>query len=131
MIIADANAWIDFWKRPSSQTGEILQVLIRSGRVALIGIVLAELLRGARSERERRRMSDMLDGLPYFEMDRNTWERAGAIAMDLDARGLPIPITDAYIAAVAIEGDHEVLTRDGHFDRVPGLRLYHPEGDKA
>jgi hypothetical protein len=129
MIIADSTAWIDFWRRPSSEAAEILERLLRGRRVALVGIVLSELQRGLRSESERDRANGMLDGLPYIEMTRDLWERAGVIAQELDAQGLSIPITDVCVAAIAIEGNHEVFTRDKHFERVPGLRLYQPEGD--
>ena len=49
--------------------------------------------------------------------------------MELDSTGQRIPVTDALIAAIALEGQHEVFTRDErHFERIPGLRLYQPEG---
>jgi len=132
MIIADADVWIDFWKRPSSKIAVALDGLLEDGQVGLIGVVLAEIQRGFRDERERQRMNAMVEGLPYFEMTRVTWELAGVIAKDLDEKGLSIPITDACVAAVAVDGDHQVFTRDKrHFERVPGLRLYQTEGDPA
>ena len=129
MIIADANIWIDFFKRPNDRLSEVLDALLRERRVALVGIILAELLRGARSERELRVMNHVLDGPDYIEMNRNDWSRAGRISMELDSTGQRIPVTDALIAAIALEGQHEVFTRDKrHFERIPGLRLYQPEG---
>jgi len=129
MIIADANVWIDFFKRPNDRLSEVLAELLRERRIALVGIILAELLRGARSDRELRVMNHVLDGPDYIEMKRNDWARAGRISMELDAAGQRIPVTDALIAAIALEGQHEVLTRDRrHFERIPGLRLYEPEG---
>ncbi len=129
MIIADSDSWIDFWKRPRSATAKTLEGLIRSRQVLLIGVVLAELQRGFRNDGERRQANDMLEGLPYFEMHWDTWENAGAIAQDMDAKGMSCAITDACIAAAAIEGRHELLTRDEHFERIPGLKLYESEGD--
>jgi predicted nucleic acid-binding protein len=129
MIIADANIWIDFFKRPNDRLSEVLDALLRERRVALVGIILAELLRGARSERELGVMNHVLDGPDYIEMNRNDWSRAGRISMELDSTGQRIPVTDALIAAIALEGQHEVFTRDKrHFERIPGLRLYQPEG---
>lgn len=101
-----------------------LEGLIRDRQIILVGIVLAELQRGFRNSRERQRVNDMLAGLAYVEVRRVTWQHAGAIAQEMDAKGLSIPLTDACIAAVALEGDHEILTRDKHFARIPGLRLY-------
>jgi len=35
--------------------------------------------------------------------------------------GRPIPANDAWIAALALQHGLPVLTRDEHFDAVPGL----------
>lgn len=126
MIIADANAWIDFIKEPNAGSGAVLRGLLREDRVALVGIVLAEVLRGLR-RKDGDRIESLLFGIPYLEMTRRVWARAGRIAMDLDASGLPIPMTDVFIAAAALEGGHELFTRDRHFDRIPSLQLYSPE----
>ena len=128
-MIADADAWIDYFERPSSRSGELLEALIRNRRAALVGVVLAELVRGARTGGRRRALHELLSGVPYLEMDRAAWDRAGRIAEGLDRRGTPIPLADVYIAALAIETGHEVLTRDRHFERVPGLRLHKSEVD--
>ncbi len=127
MIIADANIWIDFFKRRNARSSQALDALVREEHVALIGIVLTELLRGARSESQRRLMSHVLDGLPYLEMNRSNWAHAGRISMEMDAMGQRIPVTDALIAAISIGGDHEVFTGDKrHFESIPGLKLYEP-----
>jgi predicted nucleic acid-binding protein len=127
LIIADADMWVDFFGNASSRTGELLHGLIQTRRAALVGVVLAELVRGARDEDQRRTLRQGLGGVPFLEMNRSAWERAGRIAEDLDRRGARIPLADVFIAALAIEGEHEVLTRDKHFERIPGLRLYKPE----
>jgi predicted nucleic acid-binding protein len=105
-----------------------LERLIRNQQIVLVGIVLAELLRGMRNDQDSRRVSDMLRGLTYIEIHRDTWEHAGTIAQEMDAKGMTIPITDACIAAIALENGHEILSRDKHFQRIPALRLYQPEG---
>lgn len=129
MVIADADVWVDYFEKPSSRTGELLDRLIRAGQAALTGVVLAELVRGAQGRARLRALRDIFAGMPYLEMNRGAWERAGRIAEELDRKGTIIPLPDIFIAALAIEGEHELLTRDKHFDRIPGLRLYQPEGD--
>lgn len=37
-------------------------------------------------------------------------------------KGRPIPTNDAWIAALALEHDLPVLSRDSHFDAVDGIR---------
>lgn len=128
MIIADANAWIDFIKRPNFGTGAVVRDLLREERVALTGVVLAEVLRGLRSE-DTPVVQGLMDAVPYLDMDKETWITSGLIAQALDTRGLRIPMTDVFVAAVALTRDHEILTRDKHFERIPGVRLYEPQGD--
>ena len=128
MVIADSNAWIDYFRNLASPTVQTLADLIRTRRVAIVGIVLAEILRGARSEDELADLKVGLRGARYLEMTAPAWERAGLIARTLDLEGKPIPLADMIIAGFALEHDHEVLTRDHHFERIPDLKLYQPKG---
>ena len=129
MVIADTTLWIDYLRNQRSAYGDEMLRLIDDGRVALIGVVLTELLRGLRTHEERQRLEWQLRGATFLEMTKAAWRRAGVLSADLDARGQPIPMTDVFIAALALEDDHELFTRDQHFERIPGLRLYKPEGE--
>jgi predicted nucleic acid-binding protein len=40
---------------------------------------------------------------------------------ELKRRGRPIPANDAWISALALQHRVPVLSRDEHFDEVPGL----------
>ena len=129
MVVVDTSIWIDFFRGRNSDHSEALNMLIHTGKAALTGVVLAELLRGRRTPKERNSLEERLTGATLIEMTRAVWKRAGVISGDLDARGEPIAMTDVFIAAAALEGDHEIFTRDKHFERIPGLRLYQPQGD--
>jgi len=129
LVVVDTAIWIDYLRTKQSSLGSELAKLIATGRVALVGVVLAEILRGSRGPEERGLIERQLEGATFLEMSKAAWRRAGIISSDLDSRGQPIPMTDIFIAALALEGSHEIYTQDKHFDRVPGLRLYQPEGD--
>ncbi len=90
----------------------------------MTGVVLAEVLQGARTEREYEILLSHLTALPYEEMSGRTWASAGRIGLQLRTKDGLIPLTDLAIAALALEHDHEVCSLDGHFDRVAGLRRY-------
>jgi tRNA(fMet)-specific endonuclease VapC len=45
---------------------------------------------------------------------------------ELRATGQLIPDNDLWIAATALAHNLELVTRDRHFERVPGLKLYSP-----
>lgn len=55
--------------------------------------------------------------------DDNTAEIYAKVAAELEANGTPIPENDIWIAAVALELDMPLATRDAHFERIPGLTI--------
>jgi predicted nucleic acid-binding protein len=97
--------------------------LLAEGAVVMVGLVLVELLRGARTEEDFAVYRRRLEAVPLAPSIPATWLLAGRILFDLARRGETIPLPDAIIAAHALVGDHEVLTKDEHFERVLGLRL--------
>jgi len=52
---------------------------------------------------------------------RETAEHYARLFVQLKRAGTPIPDNDLWIAALALEHDLQLLTRDRHFERVPQL----------
>ncbi len=99
--------------------------LARYGQAAIPVIVLGEFRYGLAGSRYRARYEEWLDQhLPDFDIlsvtDATAVVYAG-IRVALKKAGNPIPANDAWISALAIEHRLPVLTRDVHFDAVPGL----------
>ena len=126
MVIVDSNVWIRYLRDPDGETGSALQTLLDTDQVLMTGVVLAEVLQGARTEREYGALLTRLTALPYGEMSKQTWASAGLIALQLRMQGRLTPLTDLAIAALALEGGHEVFSLDGHFDRIDQLMRYSP-----
>ncbi|RUA05436.1 MAG: hypothetical protein DSY88_01145 [Candidatus Poseidoniales archaeon] len=97
--------------------------LIRVREAVIVGVVYAELLRGARTESEARNLEADLDGLPFLNSDRESWRRTGELLAELQIRGHSPPFQDAAIAALALQHNLPVLTRDQHFSRVCRIQL--------
>jgi predicted nucleic acid-binding protein len=125
-IIADTPVWIEFFRDEKSSISIHLQELLRSGRVALTGMVLAEILQGVKGLREASMVQKSLEPLAFMEMNREMWQRAGEISASLRREGLTISLSDILIASVALNQDCEVFTTDPHFDSIPGVRLHKP-----
>ena len=53
---------------------------------------------------------------------RATVEQYAHLFVQLKRAGTPVPDNDLWIAAVAIEHDLALVTRDRHFDKLPQLR---------
>jgi predicted nucleic acid-binding protein len=128
LVVVDTAIWIDYFKNArSDQVAELVE-LIDDGRAAYVGVVLAELLRGRRSQEERELLERQLVGASFVEMTKAAWRRASVVSAELESSGQRIPMTDVFIAALVLEGGHELLTRDRHFERIPRLRFYQPDG---
>ena len=52
---------------------------------------------------------------------RETAEHYARLFVQLKRAGTPVPDNDLWIAALVLEHDVALLTRDGHFDRIPQL----------
>jgi len=79
---------------------------------ATINPVIAELLQGARTEKDYRALKNSIDGLPFIETTFEDWKLAGEISYKLRRKGVALPITDCVIAAVAIHQNASVMTYD-------------------
>lgn len=123
-VIADTSVWVQAFRTPNSVEKEEVERLIRAGELAMVGVVLAELVRGARDEKELGVLEEKLGALPFLEAGKEIWRLAGRLLFDLRRQGVTLPLADTLIAALALEGGHQVYSLDEHFQRVPGLRVY-------
>jgi predicted nucleic acid-binding protein len=124
VVIADASVWILFFNRPGSVEKRALDALIDSDEVVMAGVVLAELLQGCRTPKDRDEIKDVMLALPYTEMTRSVWIRTGEISSALLRRGMTLPIPDLILASLALEHGLQVYSLDKHFDRIHGLSRY-------
>ena len=120
-MILDTNALSAF---VDGQAG-VADELRRAGRAALPVIVLGEFRYGIAASRHRATYEAWLETyLHRFDVLAVTDETAVAYAglrVTLKRAGRPIPANDAWIAALALQHRLAVLSRDQHFDAVPGL----------
>jgi tRNA(fMet)-specific endonuclease VapC len=101
-------------------------VLREASEVAIPAIVLGEYRYGIRRSRERVRyerwLTEYLAGYRVLGVDQATAERYAEIREELEQIGRPIPANDLWIAALVRQHALPLLSRDQHFDAVPGLK---------
>lgn len=89
-------------------------------------IVLGEFRFGIARSRYRSRYQDWLARVVevsrILNVDETTANRYANLREVLRARGRPIPSNDAWIAALALQHELPVVSRDAHFDEVGGVR---------
>jgi len=120
-MILDTNALSAFVDGDAG-VGDALRT---QARAAIPVIVLGEFRYGVGQSRRRSSYEAWLDAnLIHFDVLSVTEETAiayAALRMTLKRSGRPIPANDAWIAALALQHRLPVLSRDEHFDVVPGL----------
>lgn len=126
MVLVDTSVWISFLNRPGSPEKRVIDGLIDTDEAAIVGVVLAELLQGCRSESERSVLKDLLLALPYIDITQSTWIKAGELSVALRKKGVTLPLSDVVLAAAAIEHSCPVYTLDRHFQKIPGILRYSP-----
>jgi predicted nucleic acid-binding protein len=89
-------------------------------------IALGEYRFGLLSSRRRKSLEGLLDTLEAESIllvaDAATARSYAEVRQELKVSGKPIPENDVWIAALARQHKLAVVSRDAHFDDVPGIR---------
>jgi predicted nucleic acid-binding protein len=123
-VLVDTSIWIEYFNKPDSNAGKSLENLLKEGRVFLTGIILTELLQGAKIEKEFESILESMLALPFLETTLNTWIQAGRISFALRKKGITIPTTDLIIASLSLENNCKIFTLDLHFNKIPRINIY-------
>lgn len=103
-----------------------LEAAARTDVLSIPVIVVGEFEYGIARSRHRaayeRWLAALLDVSRILDVDRDTAARYAKIRVALRTAARPIPANDAWIAALALQHDLPVLSRDIHFDAVAGIR---------
>ncbi len=125
-VVVDTSYWIEYFNRPGTERASAVETLIREDRAALAGVILAEILQGARTVEEFLELRSALTAVIWVVTTDESYARAGRLGFELRRRGVAVPTTDCVIAAVAESVGGSILTLDGHFEelaRAASLRL--------
>ncbi len=121
MILADSSAWIEFLRATGSAHHRRLRRALEDGEpLATTGLVLLEVLAGARDESHFRRLQRVLEQCDFLPLEEpSDEEAAAAIFRACRRRGETVrKLPDCLIASVAIRNGAEVLHRDADFDTI-------------
>ena len=104
----------------------VVSILARADQMTIPVIVLGEYRYGIAQSRNRDRYESWLAGLlqDCFVLDINepTTHHYAEITLELKRRGKPIPPTPSGFAALCRQHGLPLLSRDHHFDAVPGIK---------
>ncbi len=124
--VLDSDVLIDYLR--GAGVGRDLVLAAAAGTGYRVTAVTAFELALARSYRENPRPVHAVLGVPLLTLTRKAGLRSGALLAELQRRGEPIDVRDALQVGICLESDSTLVTRNlAHFERVPGLRVVHPE----
>jgi predicted nucleic acid-binding protein len=112
--------------RNGERERQVIGRLMGRDEVATTGLVFAEVLQGAKAEKDYTEWYDRMSGLHFYADTQETWEKAARLSYELRRQGQQTGLSDLVVAMVAIQNDLDVYANDSDFDRVPGLRRYVP-----
>lgn len=124
MIVAlDTNRLTDLFQGDA----ELAELLATCDEVWIPLVVLAEIKAGFYGGTQQHRNEVLLRKFmakPTVGMllpGRETAEQYARLFVQLKRAGTPVPDNDLWIAALTLENDLALITRDRHFDNIPQL----------
>ena len=90
--------------------------------VATCGIVRCEVGRGVTDPVLLKKFDERRGVMMYVPTDNKHWADAEALLWKLNRQGITLPLADVVIACCARRIGAVVLTHDGHFSMIPGIR---------
>jgi len=124
----DTDVCVDLLREPQALISR-LRPLEERGPLLTTAITVQELYEGAHrahnADRERRRVEHLLRSLDVLSYGESAATAAGGLAGALLDDGAPIGDLDTAIAAITLEHDATLVTRNvDHFSKVPDLAIH-------
>ncbi len=118
--LIDTTIWVLYFKGERQLEDEIKSLILKE-RAATCEIVILEVLRGARSQREYSQLHADFAALPAFKITNIIWEKSYRVGFKLRRRGINVPLADILIATVGSHYNCLLLHRDKHFPLMKGI----------
>jgi tRNA(fMet)-specific endonuclease VapC len=125
-IAIDTNRYRDL----TDGVEEVVTALERAESVSVPFVVVGELRAGfavgARGRSNERTLQRFLQkpGVSVIYADERTTRTYASLYRQLRTQGTPIPTNDLWIAALVLDHDLALYSRDRHFEHLPQLRLF-------
>lgn len=122
-LLLDTNRYRDY----ADGDSQVLEHMRVCERVYLSFVTLSELragfVLGNRSAENERNLMLFLakDAVGVLYPDEQTTHHYARLYMQLRKQGTPVPTNDIWIAALVLQHDIPLYTRDAHFDNLPLL----------
>lgn len=114
-ILIDSSVWIDFFRNKDSSFIDKIELLLKSGRAVYTGIIVIELINGAKGKKELQVLENMFGVMEMFSEKESTHLNTGKLGYEIARKGYTLGVVDLLIAQIAMENNLSLLTMDEHF----------------
>jgi predicted nucleic acid-binding protein len=111
MIIADTSIWIEFLKQNPNFCIK-MELLLESKQIITIEPIFSELIYGARSEKEKRKILLYWSILPRIKFGEGSFIEAAEFANSNNYHNLGIGLIDSILAKATITKNYSIWTLD-------------------
>jgi len=117
-VLIDTSVWIKYLRdKPAGMSKRVDEILTKH-EVYVPRIVIAELIQGAKSDREISIIEDFIGAFNIIDQKEDTWIKTGKLSFALKKKGRTINLIDCYIAVIAKEYGCQILSLDQHFKDI-------------
>ena len=117
-ILVDTSVWIEYFRNQSPVFVGYVAEVVKTREICVPRITLAELMQGAKSEKELSVIAEFMGAFSIIDQTDQTWIKAGRLSYELRKKGKNINLTDCYIAVIAQENSCTLFTLDRHFKDI-------------
>ncbi|MEQ8187358.1 MAG: PIN domain-containing protein [Candidatus Eremiobacterota bacterium] len=118
-FLIDTSVWIEALKKNGSDKAkERVKKCIDEESAVITGVIMMELLGGTITKKKYDDLKLDLDTLEYLESSKDVWDKASEISFELKRKGVNVPGTDIFIAAISIAYDCVLIHMDKHFELI-------------
>ena len=117
-ILIDTSVWIDYFRNQSALFVDFVAKIVKNHEICVPRIALAELMQGAKSEKELSVIAEFMEAFTIIGQTDQTWVKSGRLSYELRKKGKNVNLTDCYIAVMAQENNCAVFTLDRHFKDI-------------
>jgi len=117
--LIDTSLWIEALKKDCPETiKEMIVKAIDEDNAFITGIIMVELLSGAKTVKKYEQLKNNLEALIYLDTTVEVWNKAAKIAFTLKRKGINVPSGDILIASLSVKYDILLIHMNKHFELI-------------
>ena len=80
-VLIDTSVWIDYFKSTNNNIAEQVDEILNNAEVYVPKSVIAELIQGAKSEKEISVIEEFVNAFHIIDQSDDTWSKAGKLSL--------------------------------------------------